>query len=153
MKLSTKTRYSTRILIELAIKKDQGPVQVSKIAASQKIPVKYLEQLLRKLKIAGFVKSVRGPKGGHLLREPAGSITLGKITRLFEAQTDLVDCVSFPEKCDRSAECTVRTAWRNATAALYRELDSITIADLIDGADHPGPPPCPDPRYTEPPTP
>ena len=67
MKLSTKTRYGTRILIELALRADQGAVQVSKISSSQKIPAKYLEQLLQTLKRAGIVKSVRGPKGGHLL--------------------------------------------------------------------------------------
>lgn len=111
MKLSTKTRYGTRILIELALKKDQGAIQVSKIASSQKIPVKYLEQLLRKLKFAGLVKSVRGPKGGHLLVEPPNAITLGRIVKLFEGQTDLVECVSSPEKCDMSTECLVRQAW------------------------------------------
>lgn len=131
MKLSTKTRYGTRILIELALKKDQGPIQVSKIAYCQKIPVKYLEQLLRTLNLAGLVKSVRGPKGGHLLVDSPDTITLGQIVRLFEGQTDLVECVSFPEKCDMSAECLVRQAWHDATAALYKELDGITIADLV----------------------
>ncbi len=144
MKLSTKTRYGTRILIELALKKDQGPIQVSKIAASQKIPVKYLEQLLRTLKIAGLVRSIRGPKGGHLLMESPNTITLGKIVRLFEGQTDLVECVSSPEKCDMSAECLVRQAWHDATGALYKELDSITIADLIANSGTPIQPLCPE---------
>ncbi len=131
MKLSTKTRYGTRILIELALKKGKGAIQVGKIASSQKISVKYLEQLLQKLKQAGFVKSVRGPKGGHLLDTPAEAITLGHIVRLFEGQTDLVECVSFPEKCDMASECRVRQAWHDATGALYKELDNITIADLV----------------------
>ena len=69
MKLSTKTRYGTRILVELAQKKDQGAIQVSKIASSTKIPVKYMEQLLRALKQAGLVKTIRGAKGGHILVE------------------------------------------------------------------------------------
>lgn len=131
MKLSTKTRYGTRILIELALKQNQGAVQVSKIAYSQKIPVKYLEQLLRTLKLAGVVKSMRGPKGGHLLVQQPEDITLGQIVRLFEGQTDLVACVSSPEKCDMSNDCLVRQAWQDATNALYKELDGITIADLV----------------------
>lgn len=131
MKLSTKTRYGTRILIELALKIDQGAIQVSKIASSQKIPVKYLEQLLRTLKLAGIVKSVRGPKGGHLLVKAPEDISLGQIVRLFEGQTDLVECVSSPDKCDMASECLVRNAWYDATSVLYEKLDGISIADLV----------------------
>jgi Rrf2 family iron-sulfur cluster assembly transcriptional regulator len=133
MKLSTKTRYGTRILIELALQVNQGVTQVSKIAFNQKIPVKYLEQILRTLKQAGVVKSVRGPKGGHLLAKDPAQISLGQIVRLLEGQADLVECVSSPEKCDMAAECLVRNAWRDATAVLYEKLDNISIADLIQG--------------------
>ena len=131
MKLSTKTRYGTRILIELALQVNQGVTQVSKIASNQKIPVKYLEQLLRTLRQAGVVKSVRGPKGGHLLAQDPAQISLGQVVRLFEGQTDLVECVSSPEKCDMAAECLVRNAWQDATSVLYEKLDNISIADLI----------------------
>ena len=110
---------------------DQGAVQVSKIASHTKIPVKYLEQLLRTLKQAGLVKTVRGPKGGHLLVENPKGISLGKIVRMFESQTDLVECVSHPENCDMSSECLVRRAWYEATSVLYDKLDGISIADLI----------------------
>jgi Rrf2 family protein len=135
LKLSTKTRYSTRILIELAQKIDAGAIQVSKIAESQKIPVKYLEQLLRKLKQSGYVKSVRGPKGGHLLAVKPETISLGEIVRLFEGQTDLVECVSSPEKCDMASECLVREAWQDATNVLYEKLNNISIADLVSGKE------------------
>lgn len=131
MKLSTKTRYGTRILIELALQVNQGVTQVSKIAFNQRIPVKYLEQILRTLKQAGVVKSVRGPKGGHLLAKDPAQISLGQIVRLLEGQTDLVACVSSPEKCDMAAECLVRNAWQDATSVLYEKLDNISIADLI----------------------
>ncbi len=131
MKLSTKTRYGTRILIELALHENQGAIQVSKISSKQKIPVKYLEQILRNLKQAGIVKSVRGPKGGHLLAKDPNGIYLGQIVRLFEGQTDLVACVSSPENCEMSADCLVRNAWYDATSVLYEKLDSISIADLI----------------------
>ncbi len=131
MKLSTKTRYGTRILIEMAINIDKGAIQVSKIAASQKIPVKYLEKILRLLRLAGVVKSVRGPKGGYLLINEPEDISLGQIVRLFEGQTDFVECVTTPEKCDMSSECLVRNAWYDATNVLYEKLDGISIADLI----------------------
>ena len=143
MKLSTKTRYGTRILMELALHADEGALQVSRIAASQKIPVKYLEQLLRQLRQAGYVKSLRGPKGGHILIQSPDSISLGQIARLFEAQTDLVACVSLPDNCLASGECVVRQAWKNATQALFESLDSVSIADLIE-ATPAGVPVCPD---------
>lgn len=139
MKLSTKTRYGTRILIELALQINQGAIQVSKISSRQKIPAKYLEQILRTLKQADIVKSVRGPKGGHLLAKDPSQIFLGEIVRLFEGQTDLVECISFPEKCGMAADCLVRDAWQKATTVLYEKLDSISIADLIhtNGKDTP----------------
>lgn len=135
MKLSTKTRYGARILIELALNGRHDAVQVSKIAARQKIPVKYLEQILRELKQSGLVESIRGPKGGHKLVEDPVRISLGKVVRLFEGQTDLVDCISFPEKCSMSGECLIRNAWNEATAVLYEKLDGISIADLINDTD------------------
>jgi len=133
MKLSTRSRYGARILVDLARNKDQGPVQIGEISKRQDISVKYLEQLIRPLKKAKLVTSVRGPKGGHLLKEKPENISLGQIVRLFEGQTDLVECVSFPEKCTMSDDCQVRLAWRDATRVLYEKLDSTTIADLLNG--------------------
>lgn len=142
MKLSTKTRYGARILIELALQINQGAIQVSKISSSQKVPVKYLEQLLRTLKKAGFVKSVRGPKGGHLLAKKPNEIFLGEIVRLFEGQTDLVACVSSPETCEMASECLIRDAWHDATSVLYEKLDTISIADLTQGNGKHNPAAC-----------
>ena len=133
MKLSTRSRYGTRILVDLARNKDQGPIQIGEISKRQDISVKYLEQLIRPLKKAKLVTSVRGPKGGHLLAEEPENISLGHIVRLFEGQSDLVKCVSYPEKCAMSDDCQVRLAWRDATKVLYEKLDSTTISDLMNG--------------------
>ncbi len=137
MKLSTRSRYGARILVDLARHKDQGPVQIGEISKRQDISVKYLEQLIRPLKKANLVTSVRGPKGGHLLAEKPENISLGQVVRLFEGQPDLVECVRFPEKCAMSDDCQVRLAWRDATEVLYEKLDSTTIFDLMDG-NYPG---------------
>jgi len=131
MKLSTRSRYGTRILVDLARHKDQGPVQIGKISKRQDISVKYLEQLIRPLKQADLVTSVRGPKGGHLLAKEPEEITLGQIVRLFEGQSELVECISNPEKCSMSDDCQVRLAWQDATKVLYEKLDSTSIADLL----------------------
>lgn len=132
MKLTKRTRYGTRLLLDLAIHQDQGAVNMSEISKRLNVSVKYLEQLVRPLKKAKFVNSIRGPKGGHMLAKKPDKITLGDITRLFEGQTELVDCISNPEKCPISDECIVRPAWQRATQALYNELDSISITDLLE---------------------
>ncbi len=80
-----------------------------------------------------MVNSVRGPKGGHLLAKKPEDITLGQIVRLFEGQSELVECISNPEKCSMSVDCQVRLAWGDATRVLYEKLDNTTIADLIEG--------------------
>lgn len=82
-----------------------------------------------------MVTSVRGPKGGHMLAKKPQEITLGQIVRLFEGQSELVECISNPEKCDMSDDCQVRLAWKDATRVLYEKLDSTTISDLMKGDD------------------
>ncbi len=131
MKLTTKTRYGTRLILDLALHHGQGSVRMSEISMRQNISVKYLEQLIRPLKQANLVTSTRGPKGGHMLAKKPEEITLGEITRLFEGTTELVNCISDPEKCSMIEDCAVRAAWEKAGKALYDELDSITIADLL----------------------
>ena len=106
---------------------------MGEISKRQDISVKYLEQLIRPLKQANMVNSVRGPKGGHLLTKKPEDITLGQIVRLFEGQSELVECISNPEKCSMSDDCQVRLAWEDATKVLYEKLDSTTIADLVEG--------------------
>jgi Rrf2 family protein len=130
MKLSTKSRYGTRLLMDLARHYDQGPVQISAISRRQDISVKYLEQIIRWLKGAKLISSVRGPKGGHMLARRPEEITLGQVVRLFEGQSELVECISHPERCTMSDDCRVRLAWQEATRALYEKLDTTTIADL-----------------------
>jgi Rrf2 family protein len=135
MKLSTRSRYGARILVDLARHNGQGPVQIGEISKRQDISVKYLEQLIRPLKQASMVTSVRGPKGGHMLAKDPEDITLGQIVRLFEGQAELVECISNPEQCNMSDDCQVRLAWKDATRVLYEKLDSTTISDLMNEND------------------
>jgi len=137
MKLSTKSRYGTRILLELARHRNKGPLSNGMISKIQNIPVKYLEQLVRTLKQAHLITSVRGPKGGHSIAMAPEKITLGRIVRLFESQTDLVACISSPHECDMADDCKVRLAWEEATVALFEKLDRISIADLLQQESRP----------------
>lgn len=138
MKLSTRSRYAVRLLLDLARHQDQGPVQIGDISKRQEISVKYLEQLIRPLKKASLVSSVRGPKGGHLLSVAPEKITLGQVVRLLEGQAELVVCGPEPDSCDRSDDCQVRLAWQTASRAMYEKLDSVSIADLLVGIGEAG---------------
>jgi len=131
MKLTTRTRYGTRLVLDLALHHGQGAVRMSEISTRQNISVKYLEQLIRPLKKAGLVDSVRGPKGGHFLTVNPDKITLGQITRIFEGSIDLVECTNDSEKCSKAEECVTRKAWQMAAQALFDQLDGITIANLM----------------------
>ena len=130
MKLSTRSRYGTRLMIDIARNSDVGPVRIHDIAKRQDISVKYLEQLIIPLKKAEFIKSMRGPKGGHLLGKPKGEITVGSIVRVLEKDTGLVPCVETSDTCHMSDACVTRDLWLKATAAVYDIFDSVTLSDL-----------------------
>ncbi len=138
MNISTKTRYGTRLLLELARSYGQDPLSVGDVAKRVDLSVKYLEQILRPLKKAGLVNSIRGPKGGHALAMKPKEVTLGQIVRVLESKEVLVECVNWPEKCTWSGDCSLRVAWREATAALYEKLDSFRLSDLLEWEDRLG---------------
>ncbi len=83
MKLTTKSRYGTRLVLDLAQSYGQRAIQLSGIARRQNISVKYLEQIIRSLKKANYIKSFRGAKGGHMLNKPPEEITVGGIDSSF----------------------------------------------------------------------
>lgn len=134
MKLSTRSRNGTRLLLDMAQHYDQGPIQLGDIAKRQDISVKYLEQIIIPLKRANYVLSVRGPKGGHFLAKPPEDITLGEIVALLEAGPSLAECSEHAEVCRRSATCPTRPIWKEAAQAMFDKLDAITLADLAERA-------------------
>jgi Rrf2 family transcriptional regulator, iron-sulfur cluster assembly transcription factor len=131
MKISTKSRYGVRLLLDMASHRHQGPVHLADVAARQGISVKYLEQIIIPLKKANYIKSLRGPKGGHMLARPPEDITIGEIVALLEEGTSLVDCSDRPESCERAGICLTRDVWLEAAKAMFDKLNSITLADLI----------------------
>ena len=133
MKLSTRSRYGTRMMLDLAQHYGESPVQIGEIARRQDISVKYLEQLIIPLKKAKYIKSVRGPKGGHVLAKPPEKITVGEIVELLEGGINLADCIENPDTCGRSDTCLTRGIWKTATKAMKQELNSITLSDMVKG--------------------
>jgi len=133
MKLSTRSRYGTRMMLDLAQHYGERPLQIGEIARRQDISVKYLEQLVIPLKKAHYIKSVRGPKGGHVLAKPPEKITVGEIVELLEGGINLADCIENPDTCGRSDTCLTRGIWETATKAMSQELNSITLSDMVKG--------------------
>ena len=131
MKLSTRSRYGTRMMADLAKHYDEGPVQIGSIARRQDVSVKYLEQLIIPLKKSGFIKSIRGPKGGHMLSRPPDEITVGEIVKVLEGGIDLTGCVEEVGSCERSGQCMIRKVWEEASNAMYETLNSKCLTDII----------------------
>jgi Rrf2 family transcriptional regulator, iron-sulfur cluster assembly transcription factor len=131
MKLSTRSRYGARLILDMAEHYREGPIQLRVIAKRQGIPVKYLEQIIIPLKKASYVTSVRGYKGGHLLAKEPEQITLGEIVKLLEGGLKLTRCTDNPETCERAETCVMRLLWEEATGAMYEKLNGVTFADLV----------------------
>jgi Rrf2 family transcriptional regulator, iron-sulfur cluster assembly transcription factor len=131
MKLSTRSRYGTRMMLDLAEHYNEGPIQIGDIAKRQGISVKYLEQLIIPLKKADFISSVRGPKGGHMLATHPKEITIGQIVHVLEGGIELSICIGDAKLCGRSKECLIRDTWREATKAMHDKLNATSLAKVI----------------------
>jgi Rrf2 family transcriptional regulator, cysteine metabolism repressor len=136
MRLTMRSDYGAHAVIELARRAGQGPVQCAEIAACQKIPEAYLDQLLSSLRRVGIVRSVRGPHGGHELARDPRQLTLGEVVTALEGPVVPQEFVHAPES-DADAEdwlaaCAVRNAWLAAAEASQRILDRTTIQDLLE---------------------
>jgi Rrf2 family protein len=155
--------YGAHAVIELARQYGGGPIQCAEIAARQKIPEAYLDQLLASLRRAGIVRSVRGPHGGHELAHDPHRLTLGDVVTALEGPVVPQEFVHVPSDDSDDpgwlSACAVRNAWLAATEASQRVLDSTTIQELLDKQvlirsnrqQHPQPPassPAWDPRAT-----
>ena len=132
MKLSTKGRYGTRALLDLALHQGEGLILLKDIARRQEVSLQYLEHLITPLIAAGLVKSTRGARGGVLLVKPPSEIKLGEVVQLLEGSIALVDCVNNPDTCHRSDFCATRDIWIDMKNAMSQVLDSTTIQDLVE---------------------
>jgi len=132
MKVSMKGDYGVRALVELAHHFGEGPVQSAAIAARQGIPEPYLDQLLTSLRRAGFIRSVRGPQGGHdLIRDPH-DLRLGEAVGALEGSLAPIACLDDPNGCRKATNCCLRPVWSEIEDATVRILNSYTIADLAE---------------------
>jgi len=134
MRLSTRTRYGIRAILELAENYGKGPLRLKTVAGHQEISVKYLEQLMAVLKSAGFVKSVRGSKGGYVLARAPGKIKVSDCFNCLEGPVITTECVDNNSFCPRTSDCVARELWAEVRNAIMAVLQSITLQNLLDRA-------------------
>jgi len=132
MKLSTRGRYGTRALLDLALQEGEEPVLLKDIAQRQQISLRYLEHLITPLVTAGILRSTRGPRGGILLAKPPEEIRLSEVIQLLEGSIAPVDCVNDPKACPRSSLCATRDIWIELKNLMNGVLQSTTLQDLVE---------------------
>ncbi len=131
MKLSSRTRYGIRAMLELALEYGKRPLQIKSIADREDISNKYLEQLIAMLKSAGLVRSVRGPRGGYMLAKPPQEILLKDIFVTLEGPISSVDCLEHSQFTPYCTDCATRQIWNEIQNAISKVLSSRTLKDLI----------------------
>jgi len=135
MKLSTRSRYGTRLMIDLAEHGFNNFVQLKDVAKRQGISLKYLEQIVIPLKKANYLVSARGAGGGYKLARPAEEITIGEIVALLEGGKSIAHCSAKPDVCERAPSCLTRNLWRETAEVLFSKLNSVTLSSLIGGKE------------------
>lgn len=129
MKLSTKGRYGLRAIVDLAGRCEHEAVSITSIAARQDISEAYLEQLMRSLRKANLVESIRGAGGGYQLAKPADTISIGDVLRALEGDIKLVSCED--DGCAGSGTCVTKQVWKRLNDAIEHTVDSIMLSELV----------------------
>ena len=131
MELTTRTRYGTRLMIELALNFGKGVVRLKEIAKSQDISEKYLSQIVIVLRSAGLINSTRGANGGYRLSRDPSMISLKEIVEVLEGGFSPVACVKHPSGCERAATCVIREVWSRLNQEMSETLGSVTLENLV----------------------
>lgn len=132
MRLTTKGRFAVTAMIDLAMRQHHGPVTLAGISQRQKISLSYLEQLFGKLRRHELVESTRGPGGGYTLARPAKEVTVADIIFAVDEPIDATQCGG-KEDCQDDGPCMTHELWANLNRRMIEYLDSVTLADLVDG--------------------
>lgn len=131
--ISTRGEYGVRIMLDLARHHDQGLRSLTEIGQDERLPIQYLEQLIKKLRDADLVASVRGAHGGYRLSRPAEEIRMSEVIRALEGSLAPYSCLSDDGVVcdwDRLDHCTTRVLWARLRDAVVQTLESITLAEL-----------------------
>jgi Rrf2 family protein len=134
MRLSRRSEYGLRALTDLVRHKDDGPVALATLAERDRLPLKFLEQIMATLKHAGVVRTTLGAHGGYALAVDPATVSLGRVVRLLDGALAPLGCVSLryyePCSCPDEATCALRDTMLDVRDAILDILDNQTLADL-----------------------
>jgi Rrf2 family protein len=132
IKISRKSQYGIRALLDLSLHVEEGPVFLKDIAQRENIPLRYLEQIFISLRIAGLIRNKRGPHGGYQLIRLPEKIKLSEIIKALEGNWDLVECEGDAICCSTLNTCVIYEIWEKATEALSSVFEKISLRDLVE---------------------
>ena len=131
MRLTTKSRYAVSALTELSFLQSSGPVSLSDFSLNQNIEITYLEQIFRKLRIAGIVKSIRGRNGGYLYAKDPANISIKEVMHAVDEVLDATKC-NGTSACHNGKKCSTHDLWHELNVLVDDYLDKITINNLVE---------------------
>lgn len=134
MRITTWAEYGLICSLHLARRASEGPVTGRDVAAKERLPADYVEQILLRLRRADIVKSTRGARGGYVLARPAGEITVRQIIQASELATFELHCISHPveeERCSESHNCSIRPVWQMLQQRIDDVLEGVRLSDLL----------------------
>ena len=132
MKLSTKSRYGIRAVIEIAKSYGAQPAKRKIVAGNQEISDSYLENILIVLKNNRIIDTTRGVNGGYILSRPPKEITILEIVDALEGPLDLVECLGLKTTCSKTESCAARTIWKELSDSWKSILGHLTLQDMIE---------------------
>ena len=133
LRLSTKGQYGVRALYEIANGYPDRPVTIREISEKQDVSVAYLEQILNKLRRAGFIRSIKGPGGGYILNKSPEEITIASILKELEGPFAITSCLDPDEGCIRVDSCVTHLLWKSLGEQIDAFLNTITLNNLLSG--------------------
>ncbi len=131
MRISTRSRYGIRLMIEIAEKFGKGNVLLKEVAESQDISEKYLSQIVIPLRRAGLIIGSRGIHGGYTLAKPPGEITVKEVIEVLEGDLAVIDCITNSRLCEKSGKCASIELWNMLSKNITDFLNSLTLNDLL----------------------
>ena len=134
MHIPIKVDYGVRALIDLAQCSTGSPVRTAEIAQRTAIPDQFLAQVLLVLSKRGFIRSQRGPHGGHSFAMDPSEIRLSAVAESLGGLHVIVGCLDDRAMCAHVPACAQREVWQSVSEAVFNILDSTTIADLVERA-------------------
>jgi len=135
MRITTWAEYGLICALHLARRAAEGPLTGRELAARERLPADYVEQILLRLRRADVVRSTRGARGGYELARPPELISVRDVIAASELATFDLHCISHPveeERCSAAQQCSIRPVWLLLQQKIDAVLEGVHLSDLLD---------------------